>query len=301
MSRVTQLGSARSLLLTVLGEFVHPNGSPVWTATLVDALQVLGVEEKAARQALTRTAAEGMLSSERHGRRVLWSLTPQGHALLEDGTRRIYGFMRERRPWDGRWLVVSVPIPETQRQLRHRLRTRLSWLGLGSPTSGLWIATDATKSNVVGKVGVALPPTAPGVMEAAAKHEGYIGYYDGGAFGLPVTSKNKEASLLFLQYIGQDSVQGDWAVAAPRITNTSTYDDPKVIEMDKKLGGYYTMLKDDGKLFAGAPPYPFHAQVREATAPIFYRILTGEVSSDDGLDQMAAAAEAELKNLGYRK
>ena len=37
--------------------------------------------------------------------------------------------------------------------------------------------------------------------------KGYIGYYDGGAFGLPVTSKNKEAALLFLQYIGQDSVQ----------------------------------------------------------------------------------------------
>ena len=163
MSRVTQLGSARSLLLTVLGEFVHPNGSPVWTATLVDALQVLGVEEKSARQALTRTAAEGMLSSERHGRRVLWSLTPHGHALLEEGTRRIYGFMRERRPWDGRWLVVSVPIPETQRQLRHRLRTRLSWLGLGSPTSGLWIATDAGKADEVHAVirDLGLEPTSP--------------------------------------------------------------------------------------------------------------------------------------------
>ena len=34
-------------------------------------------------------------------------------------------------PWDGRWLVLSVPIPETQRRLRHRLRTRLTWLGLG--------------------------------------------------------------------------------------------------------------------------------------------------------------------------
>ena len=129
-------------------------------------------------------------------------------------------------------------------------------------------------------------------MEEAEAGKGYIGYYDGGAFGLPVTSKNKEAALLFLQFIGQDSVQADWAVAAPRITNTATYDDPKVIEMDKKLGGYYTMLKDDGKLFAGAPPYPFHAQVREATAPIFYKILTGEVRSDEGLDQMAAAAEA---------
>jgi multiple sugar transport system substrate-binding protein len=61
------------------------------------------------------------------------------------------------------------------------------------------------------------------------------------------------------------------------------------------------MLKDQGKLFAGAPPYPFHAQVREATAPIFYQILLGEVGPDEGLDQMAAKAEEELTNVGYRK
>ena len=96
-------------------------------------------------------------------------------------------------------------------------------------------------------------------------------------------------------------MQADWAVAAPRITNTATYDDAKVQEMDASLGGYYTMLRDDGKLFAGAPPYPFHAQVREATAPIFYQILTGEIDPDTGLDQMAAKAEEELTNLGYRQ
>lgn len=173
--------------------------------------------------------------------------------------------------------------------------------GLVYGENAAWIASDSEKSKVVGKVGVALPPVAPGVMEEAAAGNGYIGYYDGGAFGLPVTSKNKEAALLFLQYIGQDSVQSGWAVAAPRITNTATYEDPGVKDMDAKLGGYYTMLKDDGKLFAGAPPYPFHAQVREATASIFYQILTGEVGPDEGLDQMAAAAEAELTNLGYRK
>jgi phenylacetic acid degradation operon negative regulatory protein len=69
--------------------------------------------------------------------------------LLEEGTRRIYDFMSARSPWDGRWLVLSVPIPETQRQLRHRLRTRLTWLGLGSPTSGLWVTPDATKAATV--------------------------------------------------------------------------------------------------------------------------------------------------------
>ena len=144
--------SARSLLLTVLGEFVHPRHTSVWTSTLLEALATLGVEEKSARQALTRTAGEDHLTSTRHGRRVLWELTPTGADLLEEGTRRIYGFMRERHPWDGRWLVLSVPIPETQRQLRHRLRTRLTWLGLGSPTSGLWVTPDATKSGDVHEV-----------------------------------------------------------------------------------------------------------------------------------------------------
>ncbi len=153
-SRRREVGSAsaRSLLLTVLGEFVHPRHSSVWTATLLEALGGLGVEEKSARQALTRTASEELLVSSRHGRRVLWELTPTGAELLEEGTRRIYGFMRQRHPWDGRWLVLTVPIPETQRQLRHRLRTRLTWLGLGSPTSGLWVSPDATKAHDVHEV-----------------------------------------------------------------------------------------------------------------------------------------------------
>jgi multiple sugar transport system substrate-binding protein len=173
--------------------------------------------------------------------------------------------------------------------------------GLVYGENAAWIESDATKSKVVDKVGFALPPLSDGVMADAEGGKGYIGYYDGGAFGLPVTSKNQEASLLFLEFIGQNEVQPDWAVAAPRITNTATYDDPKVVAMDKTLGGYYTMLKDQGKLFAGAPPYPFHAQVREATAAIFYQILTGAIDPDTGLDQMAAKAEEEMTNLGYRQ
>ena len=50
--------SARSLLLTVLGEIVLPAGTPVWTQTVLDLLATVGVEEKSARQALARTAAD---------------------------------------------------------------------------------------------------------------------------------------------------------------------------------------------------------------------------------------------------
>lgn len=173
--------------------------------------------------------------------------------------------------------------------------------GLVYGENAAWIATNADKSNVVGKVGVALPPLEEGVLQEAEAGNGYIGYYDGGAFGIPYSSKNQQAALLFLQYIGQPSVQADWAVAGSRITHQATYDDPKVKEMDAKTDGYFTLMKDQGKLFAGAPPYPFHAQVREATAPFFYEAITGQLSPSDALDKMAEAAEAELKNLGYRK
>jgi len=53
-SRRQQTGarSARSLLLTVLGEYVLPSGAPVWTSALLHVSAGLGIEEKAARQAL---------------------------------------------------------------------------------------------------------------------------------------------------------------------------------------------------------------------------------------------------------
>ncbi len=150
--RETGAASARSLLLTVLGEFVLPGQQPAWTAALVGALAEVGVEEKAARQALSRTAAEGLLSSERAGRRVQWRLTPAGTRLLAEGADRIYGFGRGVQAWDGRWLLLLVSVPETQRQLRHRLRTRLTWAGLGSPTAGLWVTPDTDKEKEVADV-----------------------------------------------------------------------------------------------------------------------------------------------------
>jgi phenylacetic acid degradation operon negative regulatory protein len=132
-------GSARSLLTTLLGEYVLPSEAPVWTSTLVDVLALFDVEEKAARQALARTAAEGWLRSDRVGRRVRWTLTEPGRRLLAEGASRIYGFGSGSREWDGQWLVVLVSVPESMRDLRHKLRTRLSWAGFGTPTAGVWI------------------------------------------------------------------------------------------------------------------------------------------------------------------
>jgi multiple sugar transport system substrate-binding protein len=164
-----------------------------------------------------------------------------------------------------------------------------------------WIATNQEKSKVVGKVGVRLPPTTDSVMIAAAVGEGYIGYYDGGAFGIPHSSKKKEATLLWLQYIGGPKVQADWAVAGARIVHQSTYDDAKVKAQDAKTDGYYTLMREKGYLFGGAPPFPFHGQVREVIAPFIYEAIIGQKTPAEALDAAAAAADAELVQLGYGK
>ena len=133
-------GSARSLLTTVLGEFVLPGGEPVWTATLVDVLALFGVEEKAARQALARTAAEGWLRSDRVGRRVRWSLTRPGPAAARRG-RGADLRLRQRRPAVGRPVAgaARVGAGDACATCGTSCGPGSAWAGFGSPTAGVWV------------------------------------------------------------------------------------------------------------------------------------------------------------------
>lgn len=141
--------SARSLLLTVLGEYVLPRSGTVWTSTLLEALALFAVEDKAGRQALVRAASAGWLASERIGREARWHLTEQGTMLLAEGSGRIYAFDPTRRDWDGKWLVLVISIPEERRADRHVLRTRLAWAGFGSLGQGVWLAPDTGRQSVI--------------------------------------------------------------------------------------------------------------------------------------------------------
>jgi len=164
-----------------------------------------------------------------------------------------------------------------------------------------WIATDTERSQVVGKVGVALPPTAPGVMEAATVGSGYLGYYDGAAFGIPINSHNKEAALIWLQYLGQATVQPDWASDSGRVVHFSTFDNGLIEAQDRRLNGYYTLMKEHGNLFAGAPPIPFHTQIRDIITPYIHRAIRHELTPTEALQQAAQEVDATLMQLGYRK
>jgi phenylacetic acid degradation operon negative regulatory protein len=130
--------ASRSVLLTVLGEYVLPASGSAWQETLVSALGAVGHKTHAARQALARSIAAGWLRTERHGRRSRVHLTPDTAEMLRSGAARIYSF-GEPWAWDGRWLLVVLRVPEERREVRHQVRTRLAWAGFGSLGGGLWI------------------------------------------------------------------------------------------------------------------------------------------------------------------
>jgi phenylacetic acid degradation operon negative regulatory protein len=132
--------SARGLLFTVLGEFVLPGDGAAWTSAVLNTFERMGIEEKATRQALMRTAAAGWIQAEKIGRRARWRLSASGRRLLSDGAERIYSFAGPVQEWDGRWLLISVRVPESNRRARHVIRTRLNWAGFGSLGAGLWIS-----------------------------------------------------------------------------------------------------------------------------------------------------------------
>jgi phenylacetic acid degradation operon negative regulatory protein len=128
------------VLLSLLGELVYPNKEPVWTSSLLYMLVGLGIEQQTARQAIARAAAAGWITAQRQGREVRWELTPAGDGIIERGMERVYSLHAATEPWDRRWLILFVTIPESRRTVRKKLYTALSWEGFGNPTPGVWLS-----------------------------------------------------------------------------------------------------------------------------------------------------------------
>jgi phenylacetic acid degradation operon negative regulatory protein len=131
-------GSPGSLIVSFAGAFLRDIGGWIAVADLIRCLSEVGVAEPSVRQALVRLKYRGFLTADRRGGDAGYRLTPAGLHDLATGDRRIF-----RPPaateQDG-WVLAIFSVPESERHLRHRLRTELSWLGFGTVGPGVWIA-----------------------------------------------------------------------------------------------------------------------------------------------------------------
>ncbi len=128
----------KSLILDVYGRYSPQFQGWIAVGDLVDLMALLDVDEQAVRSAVSRMTRRGLLRPEVRGKVRGYRTTPEADGLLADGDRRIYVSMEPARLSDG-WVLVSFSMPESDRDKRHVLRSKLMWHGMGNLSSGLWI------------------------------------------------------------------------------------------------------------------------------------------------------------------
>src|SRR3954467_2916156 len=124
--------------MTFFGAFLRRLGGWIAVADLIALMAELGLDAQAVRSSASRLKRRGVIESERRGGAAGYRLPERGEAIPRAGDARTYD-PRPRHRGAG-WLLVVFSIPESQRALRHRLRSGLAGLGLGIVASAVWIA-----------------------------------------------------------------------------------------------------------------------------------------------------------------
>ncbi|MFI5857689.1 PaaX family transcriptional regulator C-terminal domain-containing protein [Streptomyces parvulus] len=128
----------RSLIVTLYGAYGRFAPGPVPVAELIRLLGAVGVDAPAVRSSVSRLKRRGLLVPARTADGAAgYELSVQARQLLDDGDRRVYA---TAPPDDEGWVLAVFSVPESERQKRHVLRSRLAGLGFGSAAPGVWIA-----------------------------------------------------------------------------------------------------------------------------------------------------------------
>lgn len=171
----SQVGTnPQHLLITLFGDYWHGRTEHLPSAALVELLAEFDISEPSARAALNRLTKRGLLVSSKQGRNTSYGINPSALELLRTTFLRIVAFgTHESRPWDGKWTFVAFSVPETQRQLRHTVRTNLRWLGFAALYDGLWCSPWDEQDAILRKLAELAVPSAT-VMRAQTNLESTV-------------------------------------------------------------------------------------------------------------------------------
>ncbi|MDX3086624.1 MULTISPECIES: PaaX family transcriptional regulator [Streptomyces] len=128
----------RSLIVTFYGAYGRHVPGPVPVAELIRLLGALGVDAPSVRSSVSRLKRRGLLLPARTTTGAAgYALSPEARQLLRDMDRRVHA---AGSPADEGWVLAVFSVPESERQKRHLLRSRLAGLGFGTASPGVWIA-----------------------------------------------------------------------------------------------------------------------------------------------------------------
>ena len=131
----------QSLIISIFGAYGRNLGGWFSVSTLVYLLNDVGVDDPAVRSALSRFKRRRILISEKQGGVAGYSLSESAWQTFDVGDARV--LQRRTPPPNDGWVLAAFSIPESKRDVRYRLRSRLAKVGFAQVGGGLWIAPRA--------------------------------------------------------------------------------------------------------------------------------------------------------------
>ena len=150
--------SARSVLVTILGDSVLPVTKTLWLSAMFELAAPFGFSERLVRTSMFRLVAEGWVTNERVGRRSRYSLTLLAVRESEDADRRIYA--NDPVTWDGSWAFAVLDTPLMPAAERDRIARHLGWHGFVDLGRGL-LASPSVTVRSLRELLRSVEPTAP--------------------------------------------------------------------------------------------------------------------------------------------
>lgn len=136
----------QEVILGLFGEYVQST-QRAWSGGLVQVLVDLGFSNAAARVALNRVIARGLLAPEKQGRFVFYSITPRLQVVHSEGRRQTFSADPDPE-WTGKWTIVCYASSDEERAQRARIGRWISFRGFGQLQKGVWIAPGIHDSEV---------------------------------------------------------------------------------------------------------------------------------------------------------
>lgn len=156
--------SARSVLVTILGDAVLPVARSVWLSQLFRLAEPFGFNTRLVRTSLFRLVEEGWVGSERVGRRSRYLLTPLAEREFADAAARIY---RDQRPaLGGDWTLVLFDGTRLSPRERDRLARHLGWHGFVPFERGVLASPICSTETARHVLDAAFPEIRPAVARA---------------------------------------------------------------------------------------------------------------------------------------
>lgn len=126
---------------TIIEAFL-PNEGAASLDLVYDTANAAGISDQPLRLGLRRMVTAGEIVQTGRGRQGAISLTDAGRERLhKDRLALRLAFAQDQglAPWDGRWRLLAVSAPESQRSARDLLRRRLVEAGAAAVSTGLYL------------------------------------------------------------------------------------------------------------------------------------------------------------------